>query len=151
MKTPPMKQSHEQQEAPDNTVNLSILGRCGESQEGDHKTATSPKAEPIEPPGKAHAPRERGGVAGNTSQSSATRPRVKMTEREIAAHVRRGFEKSLPLSSIIFRLQRWKPGNDKLIEDTAVAVWEFEERYGVTSFERAKRVDPTLTKEDWGS
>ena len=112
---------------------------------------TTPSTGQKEPPEKAHAPRERGGVAGKTPQSTSTRPHVKMTEREIAAHVRRGFEKSLPLSSIIFRLQRWKPGNDQLIEATATSVWEFEERYGITSFQRAKRVDPTLTREDWGS
>lgn len=104
-----------------------------------------------EPPQKAHAPRERGGVAGKTPQSSPTRPHVKTTEREIAMQVRRGFEKSLTLLYIVLKLQKWRPGNDKLIEDTAIAVYDFEERYGVTAFERAKRVDPTLTEEDWGS
>jgi hypothetical protein len=105
-------------------------------------------------PEKAEARREPGNhVRPSTDlkkQISPVRATVKTTEREIAAHVRRGFEKSLPLSSIIFRLQRWKPGNDQLIEATATSVWEFEERYGITSFQRAKCVDPTLTREDWG-
>ena len=111
---------------------------------------TTPSTGQKEPPEKAHAPRERGGVAGKTPQFSATRRHVKTTEREIAMQVRRGLEKSLTLLYIVLKLQKWRPGNDKLIEDTAIAVYDFEERYGVTAFERAKRVDPTLTREEWG-
>lgn len=106
-------------------------------------------------PEKAEARREPGNHARPTTdlrkQNSPVRAPVKTTEREIAMQVRRGLEKSHTLIYIVLKLQRWRPGNDKLIEDTAVAVYDFEERFGVTAFERAKRVEPDLTEEDWAS
>jgi hypothetical protein len=145
-----MKTQAEQHKTPENAVNLQLLGSYEKATSSQTMPTATEAKTPKSPPEKAHAPRERGGVAGEIPQSSATRPHVKTTEREIAMQVRRGFEKSHTLLYIVLRLQKWRPGNDKLIEDTAIAVYEFEERYGVTAFERAQRIDPHLTREEWG-
>lgn len=91
------------------------------------------------------ARREPDGEAADALRKVNTSPAfVKTTEREIAQMARRGMARGFDGIVIGVRLNRRWPGNEKLIEKTLLAVWEFEERYGEPAKERYARRDREL-------
>lgn len=96
------------------------------------------------PPKEKAAQGQPGGKASSACTINKTHVGVPVkrpvTEREVADQVRRGFEKGISLIAIEYRLKKWRPENDELIERAARALWDFEERYGEPAIERRKRV-----------
>lgn len=86
-----------------------------------------------------------GGKAGEALRQDTPRGAfVKTTAREVAAQVRKGMAAGFDGIVIGYRLKRWRPGNDALIDQTLRAVWDFEERYGEPAKERYARRDKEL-------